>query len=283
MTTELLDVSNKLEAGTVAIYRDVAEVTDTLGIDYLVVGASGRDLILGHAYGVEIQRATNDYDFAFEIGELSQYQELRDALFRKGFQQSSQPQRLISPRGVDLDLVPFGDFADEQGNITLPPDHDHNMGVLGFSEALANAQLVRMSHEPKLDVPVVSLPGLVLLKLIAWGDRPRDRRAKDAQDFRYIIDSYLKIPEDVSGIWDELDYLEKYDGDIELVAAQVLGRQTGSIAGEAAFAVVDALVSGEQVDAFIVDMDARFAASPSNSQRLLNAFKQGLRAGALDK
>lgn len=281
MTTELLDISNELDAGTVAIYRDVADVAARLAIDYLVVGASGRDLILGQAYGVDIQRATNDYDFAFEIGDLSQYQALRTALLEKGFKPSNQAQRLVSPRGVDIDLVPFGDFADAQGNITLPPDHDHEMSVLGFSEALTNAQLVRMSHDPVLDVPVASLPGLVLLKLIAWGDRPRDRRAKDAQDFRYIIESYLEIPEDVSGIWDELDYLEEFDGDIELVAAAVLGRRTRSIASDAAFAVVDALVSGERLDAFVVDMDARFAESPSKSPLLVEAFKQGLHAHRL--
>lgn len=275
MTTELLDISNELDAVTVAIYRDVAEVATALRINYLVVGASGRDLILGHAYGVEIQRATNDYDFAFEIGDLSQYQELRTALLAKGFQPTDQPQRLISPRGVYLDLLPFGDFADEDGNITLPPDHDHKMSVLGFSEALANARVVRMAQDPRLDVPVVSLPGLALLKLIAWGDRSSDRRAKDAQDFRYVIESYLKIPEDVSGIWEDPDDLLKFDGDIELVAAAILGRQTRAIASAAAFTVVDALISGAQLDSFIIEMDARFAERPSRSPLLVEAFKQG--------
>jgi predicted nucleotidyltransferase len=197
------------------------------------------------------------------------------ALQESGFKQTSHYQRLVSPRGVDIDLIPFGEFADEHGNITLPPDHDHRMSVLGFAEALANALPVRMSHDPLLDVPVVSLPGLILLKLIAWGDRARDRRGKDAQDFRYVIDSYLKIPADVSGIWDETDYLDRFDGDISLVAAAVLGRETRSIAGDTAFSVVESLLTGEQLDTFVLEMDARFAASPSESPGLVDAFKEG--------
>lgn len=118
MTTELLDISNELDAGTVAIYREVADVAAALAIDYLVVGASGRDLILGQAYGVDIQRARNDYDLAFEVGGLAQCQALRTALFAKGFKPSNQTQRLASQRGVDIYLPPFGDFADAQGNIT---------------------------------------------------------------------------------------------------------------------------------------------------------------------
>jgi len=70
-------------------------------------------------------------------------------------------------------------------------------------------------------------------------------------------------------------YREKFDGDIELVAAAVLGRQTRAMAGEAAFAVVDSLLSGKQADAFIIDMDARFAQSPSKSRSLLDAFREG--------
>lgn len=277
MTNELLDISDKLDPGTIAVYRDVADVAGDLNIDYLVVGASGRDLILQHAYGVYAQRATNDYDFAFEVADLASYEALRSTLISNGFQPDRQPQRLVSPRGVDVDLVPFGDLADEAGNITLPPEHDHKMSVLGFPEALASAQIVRMSQEPALDVPVVSLPGLLLLKLIAWGDRPRDRRAKDAQDFRYVIESFLKIPEDVSGIWEEANYMERFEGEIEQVSAAILGRQTREIAGDRSAGVVTELLTGDQLDAFTVDMDARNASSPSDSAILVDAFLVGFR------
>ena len=39
-----------------------------LGIPFLVVGASARDLVLHHAHGVEIIRATGDIDFGYDIG-----------------------------------------------------------------------------------------------------------------------------------------------------------------------------------------------------------------------
>ncbi|HEX7037302.1 MAG TPA: hypothetical protein VF210_16140 [Pseudomonadales bacterium] len=277
MTNELLDISDKLDPGTIAIYRDVADVAREFDIEYLVVGASGRDLILRHAYGMEVQRATNDYDFAFEVADLATYEALRSRLISNGFQPHRQSQRLVSPRGVDVDLVPFGDLADDAGNITLPPEHDHKMSVLGFPEALASAQIVRMSRDPLLDVPVVSLPGLLLLKLIAWGDRPRSKRAKDAQDFRYVIESFIKIPHDVSGIWEESHYLDRFEGDIDQVAAAVLGRQTRQIADDRSARVVTELLTGAQLHAFAADMDARLASSPSNSLILVDAFLVGFR------
>lgn len=279
MTTELLDISDKLDPGTVAIHRDVADVARGLNIEYLVVGASGRDLILQYAYDVEVQRATNDYDFAFKVADLATYETLRSALLSTGFRPGRQSQRLVSPRGIDIDLVPFGDLADDAGNVTLPPGHNRQMSVLGFREAHASALTVRMSREPALDVPVVSLPGLILLKLIAWGDRPRDNRAKDAQDFRYVIQSFLKIPDDVSGIWEDAYYLERFDGDIDRVAAAILGRQTREIADERSADIVTELLTGEQSDAFTIDMDARYASSRSNSPILVNAFLVGFRGG----
>ncbi len=57
-----------------------------------------------------------------------------------------------------------------------PPDHDTSMRVLGFEDAYRNAQLVRLQSDPKLDVLVATPAGLATLKLIAWSDRPEERK-----------------------------------------------------------------------------------------------------------
>ena len=49
---ELLDISGKLDSASVDVYRAVAEATEQQSIDYLVVGANARDLVLHHGYGL---------------------------------------------------------------------------------------------------------------------------------------------------------------------------------------------------------------------------------------
>lgn len=279
MTTDLLDISNKIDTDSVALYRLIAEVADRFSVDYLVVGAHARDLVLHYGYGVVVQRATYDLDIGIEVGKWSDYEALRSALIEKGFEVGREVQRLISPTGRPVDLIPFGAIADDAGRIAWLSEHDNEMSVLGFSEARAHAEVVRIAHAPALDIPVVSLPGLILLKIIAWGDRPRDRRAKDAQDVRYVFDSYLKIPHEKTGIWNEDALLERFDHDIDLVVAAVLGRDTRFIASDPAAEVIEALLTGDCREAFTVDMDTGYRRSPSDSSRLVEAFFLGFRAG----
>lgn len=53
------------------------------------------------------------------------------------------------------------------------------MNVAGFEEALTSS--VCMEIDDDLRVQVASLPGLTLLKLVAWSDRGRETN-KDAAD-----------------------------------------------------------------------------------------------------
>jgi predicted nucleotidyltransferase len=273
MKRESLNISGKLDSASVNVYRAVSEAAKWQSVDYLVVGASARDLVLHYGYGFNVQRATGDLDFAFAVKEWAEFLSLRHTLIATGFNATKLPMRLTSPDGIYVDLVPFGELADEAGNIAWPPDHDHVMSVLGFAEAHAHAETILIQDEPPLAITVVSPLGFVLLKLIAWRDRRRELRAKDALDIRYILENCARLLEE-ERLWGTTELLETYEHDIDLVAAHLLGSDTREIASTASIKFVDTALR-EGWEDILADMDHRFAASTSQTARLLSAFSAG--------
>ena len=89
-----------------------------------------------------------------------------------------------------LDIVPFGEIAKAGKYIYWPPDESIAMPVHGFIEAAKHALEVTIDNE--LNIRVLSLPGIIILKLIAWSERHLTHH-RDAEDIAYIIDNYLSI------------------------------------------------------------------------------------------
>ena len=59
------------------------------------------------------------------------------------------------------------------------------MSMVGFEDAYRAALAVRVRASPPLDILVVSTPGLTILKLVSWADRPEDRSSSLLKnDFR---------------------------------------------------------------------------------------------------
>ena len=128
-----------------------------------------------------------------------------------------------------IDFIPFGGINDNQHRISWPPEHTIFMNILGFKDAYENAIIVRMSSTPVLEIKIPSLPGLALMKLIAWREKYPERN-KDAQDLLFIMKKY----ED-TGIFDKLysdepDLLQTEGFDIRLASVRLLGRHMALIA-----------------------------------------------------
>ena len=70
------------------------------------------------------------------------------------------------------------------------------------------------------------VPGLVILKLIAWQDRS-DVRPKDAQDVGYILEKYFDIA--AEEIYDHHNDLFDEKAEPAEIGARVMGRQIGNI------------------------------------------------------
>ena len=92
---------------------------------------------------------------------------------------------------------------------------------------IAVASLAAHAKVAKIEEKIANIPpleGMVILKLIAWSDRPEERE-DDLPDILKIIQHYYNLK------WDEIiekhyDTLDKEPFDQLLIAAEVLGRNS---------------------------------------------------------
>jgi predicted nucleotidyltransferase len=79
-----------------------------------------------------------------------------------------------------------------------------------------------IQFENEQSFKVCTLPGIVILKLIAYDDRP-ELRQKDILDITLILKHYFDIESDI--IYESHYDIFEEDIDLSLIAARVLGRQ----------------------------------------------------------
>jgi predicted nucleotidyltransferase len=124
MSDSSLNISGKIDSGTVALYESVSDAASRLEIPVVVVGASARDIVLHYGHNARIQRATTDVDFGIQVPDWSAFEALKDHLLESGFSETRAQHRVLSPGNVQVDIVPFGPVEDEESNIAWPPDGD---------------------------------------------------------------------------------------------------------------------------------------------------------------
>ena len=198
-------------------------------MDFFVVGALVRILILEQHYNIPIGVATLDIDIAITMVDWKHYKKFRESLIFAG---SFTPapkiyHRLKFKDDFPVDLIPFGAVETSAGLIQWPPDQSVEMNVTGFQDVLNDTILVHLSD--KLDVRFVSLPGMAVLKLIAWRDRHNEFPAKDAIDIATLLKYYLDAGNDERMFEQHADLMESADFDFELAGARMLGRDMAKI------------------------------------------------------
>lgn len=163
-------------------------------IDFYIVGATARDILLTNLYGLIPERKTMDIDIAIAISNWEEFEIIeRELPQREYFEKNSQQkQRFMYKEFYAIDVIPFGKIAQKDGNIYWPPDGTFAMSVWGFPEIAAAA--ISVSIDDELNIKISSLPGFFLLKLIAWKDRYLSS-LKDAYDIALILLHYLGINE----------------------------------------------------------------------------------------
>jgi predicted nucleotidyltransferase len=201
---------------------------------YVIVGATARDLLLYHVFGIPPMRATQDVDFAIAVENWEKFQHLSTALLATDhFAPSRVEHRLFlkTPQGttkIPIDLIPFGGVAEED-QIAWPPARDTVMTVAGFEDALAASVQVQVSAT--LSLPVVSLAALAILKLFAWQDRKTSD--KDALDLYLVIFTYADAG-NIDRLYDsEIALLEQVNYDLELAGAALVGRDGRQLSSRA--------------------------------------------------
>ena len=163
---------------------------DHFGINFYLIGAVARDIWMTQIYAEPDRRTTKDLDLAVFINDTAEYDALLTWLVeQQGFARAqSSAFCLLYPSAtgsghVAVDLMPFGAIADEAGDVYFSGRGMERISTVGFTEVLAEAATVATPTGQQWRV--VTLPGIVVLKLVAWQDRPE--RGKDAVDIWNLL------------------------------------------------------------------------------------------------
>lgn len=213
------------QEGLKPLFDTLENAFTALDIDFYILGAVARDTWLVK-YGL-MSIGTNDLDFAVYIASKGQYKLLTQYLCEKHDFKASKENtyKFYSPGGLEVDLLPFGDIEIE-GKLMLDGTGMHRISANGFKEVYEFGT-EKVAFENDKIFNVCTLPGIVILKLIAYDDRP-ELRQKDIQDIRLILKHYFSIETDL--IYDR--HIDLFGEEIEHVshiAARVLGRQMKAI------------------------------------------------------
>lgn len=131
-----------------------------------------------------------------------------------------------------------------------------------------------------LRISVCTLPGLAVMKLIAWNDR-RFHYRKDAQDLGFIMLNYIHAGNE-NRLWegDATDLITD-EFDYNLASARLLGRDMGQLLSERSTGPVFKILEGQTgerneyplVEAMLDNFHGQF----ETGLRTLESFVQGVR------
>ena len=196
-----------------------------LGIEFYIIGALARD-IMAIVHNEKPIRATQDVDLAVLVAGDDNYYSLKKYLIEKeNFTADKKlPYRLLFNNELIVDLLPFGGIEKDKSSVTLKEGREViTLSTFGLKEVHKSAAEVTIDED--LNLTVTTFPGICILKLIAYSDRP-DERAKDINDINFIIEKYAEMNvEYVSN--EHYDILGK--GWDENLSAIVLGRDMRKI------------------------------------------------------
>jgi predicted nucleotidyltransferase len=272
-----------LDLSSIAALRSLAGVVETLrdaaaGIAdrWLIVGATARDLVLQHAYGLRERRKTADLDVAVAVASWEMFAALESRLLANGGERHPAVTHEFFVGDWKVDVIPFSG-VEKNGVVRWPPDGDTELNVTGFAEASSDALDVTLPGG--VQVLVASPPALLILKLIAWKDRHWRYPLRDGVDIRTLIDSYAEQWNVERLYGDAGELLERFGFDNSLAGAALLGRDAASIAKAATLESVVAILEAEtDIDSLTLASD--MGQRTEDNLKLLEALLFGIRDAA---
>ncbi len=227
------DFSDKAELlGLARLVRALRRVAEPLGVEFFMIGAAARDLMVRYAHGVETSRATQDADFAVMVRDWSTYEALRSGLIARGeFSARSGPatHRLRHASGYPLDIVPFGGVERPDRTYAWPPDHGEVLDCFGMKEAFAASALVGLPEG--VSVKVAPISAQAVLKIVAWQDRKYTYPGRDAIDLFLFFRHYMDLGNFDRASSDHPDLFEAADFDLVEAGVRLLARDMAPLLG----------------------------------------------------
>lgn len=230
MSTYKLNFDEIRQTGNLGVMLEALERGfEKFGIDFYLVGAVSRDVWMTGIHKIKPQRTTGDIDFAVYINDNGLYETLKEYLImEEGFSPYHQNAFvLIYKDGTEVDLLPFGAIEDENRRVTVHGTGYTSIHVDGFREVYADGlpEVEIGSHSFKF----CSLPGIVLLKMIAWEDRP-EVRGSDILDISHVLHYYFEIhSEEIYENHTDI-FTDSESATLTELAARVMGREIKIIA-----------------------------------------------------
>ncbi len=283
MKSTSLSIANKIDPATRFIYSNISAAANTVGADWLIVGATARDMVYHAAFGLPIKRATVDIDFAIHVDSWDTFKIITKSLVEDhGFSRTKSEHRLELPDSrLWIDIIPFGEIADKNGKYRWPDEPDKELSILGFQEALDTAIACQVSDDPVLILKVPHPAVLIMLKIISWRDRKHYKRT-DAPDTAYAMHHYVDLDGNNIRVYDDPNL---YEGNLDMgtIGARLAGRDLTSLVPGATLDNVQKFIQ-EEIDRgdeseFLADMmrdSSRLLADDAQYADLLVNFVTGI-------
>jgi predicted nucleotidyltransferase len=194
-----------------ALFAALKRVFDAENVSFYLIGARARDVWF---LPQKQTRITFDIDWIVASSEKNVFENIKRRLIaQEGFNSTQNPFTLLSSKGTTVDLLPF-----------LETD---TQDLAGLKEVFQRGT-ENICFDDSSMYQVATLPAIVLLKLIAWNDRP-EHRIKDLSDIAIIFEHYFDLCAD--DIYDNHnDLFEQIE--LDAIAAQVIGRKIKYIIGD---------------------------------------------------
>lgn len=203
--------------------EEISYACQALGINFFIVGAIARNIWL--ATNDESPTGTKDIDFGVFVADVITYNKLRKTLINN-FNYTpikENPFCLRTPENKQIDLLPFGEI-EEKSEMRIEGVGLTSVKLDGFLEVFERGRIEVQIGEKIYQS--CSIPGVVILKMIAYDDRP-ERRGKDVEDINAICRHYPTIEDE--NIW--ANHADLYNGDLDHseIGWIVLGREMNTM------------------------------------------------------
>ena len=280
MSKSFIDLSKKIDKKKVNIFEQIDKISKSLEIDFVIIGATARDIILKTYHNIDTIRATYDIDLAVQVASWEQFNNLKISFIASGkFKPSKLDCRIHFEDDTIIDIIPFGGITKANHILTLP--NKKTMNLTGFEEAFNTAITARIRLNPLLESKFLSPSGMALMKLISW-DEKYPEREKDAEDLFLLMSSYLDAGNSKRLYDKEKDLLEMDNFDYTLSGSRLLGRDLAMISNKATIKVVFDIINREtdgRNSKLVLDM---IGTNYTKSIEALSILKE-LKVGILDR
>ncbi|MBF0441605.1 MAG: hypothetical protein HQK54_06845, partial [Oligoflexales bacterium] len=168
------------------------------------------------------------------------YEKIRLKLLESGFEKTQIKSR-VRFKLVTIDLIPFGGVESSKNEIIWPED-GRVMNMIGFDEVYKTAH--RVFTPSRHEIRIASLAGLVLLKIVAWSDRPLER-SQDPQDIAIIIKNYFDAGNEDRFYEENSDLVELDPFTVERAGAALIGRDLKKICNNKSLSAIISILKKE--------------------------------------